>query len=252
MKENPTTPTPGSWSVDADRHRLADARPARQLGQHARPPVLLELQQQLELRSSAAAGWSPLGQGLGLHRRRRHPRIHHASKRNALCELITPRPAHLLAPRGAALSHRRGDPRLCARRRAGTGAGLPLPHRRRRQPPGARAARSAAGHASRVSAARCARAAARRARRRWSLMLTGKPVRADHRALASSAWSTAWSRGRARSARDRSSSRPPPPHRPPFAGAAAELAGRARTAAPGAAAPGRRRRGASTTRRPTR
>ena len=134
------TASPGSRCDKPGRQRQhAVARGADGTRRHAR-------------RGSSAtrrAAWCSSPAKSGLHRRRRHQRIHPAAHRpTEACELVRAAQRLLRAHRSAALPDRRGAARLRAGRRPGTGAGLPLSRRRRRRQADAGPARGAAGHPS--------------------------------------------------------------------------------------------------------
>ena len=97
-------------------------------------------------RPSARAG-DPIGQALGLHRRRRHRPVPRCHRPCADRGGVDARPRGARPPRPAAAADRRRDPRLLPRRRARSGAGLRFPHRHRRRE--LRLSRSSARPASR-------------------------------------------------------------------------------------------------------
>ena len=166
---------------------------------------------------AAARAGDPLRQEERLHRRRGHQGIHRASPTpTAAIELDPRRPAGVRSPRSAALPHRGGHPRLCARAAASSSRW-----------PAAIASRSATSgcHSGCPKCSwaftgfrrhRAHRAAARRA--------AGHGDDADRQAgarregAARSGWSIDWWRGRGagRCRAARSCCSRPPPHRPPL------------------------------------
>ena len=105
-----------------------------------------------ELRARPARAHHPLGQGIGLHRRRRHRGVHQGDQRGRGPRDRPARLGRVQQARGAALSHARAGQRLLHGRRPGTGARLPLPRRRGPAGHALRAARGDARHPGRAGA----------------------------------------------------------------------------------------------------
>ncbi len=131
-------------------HRLAQLRQARQLHQRAvaRHAGGARHASAGTREIAAARSGDPLGEGVGLHRRRRRARIRAAHERGAGIRAGARRATHLRSPRIAALPDRRHHPRLRARRRLRARARLPLSRRRQERQVLDRPARGDARHPS--------------------------------------------------------------------------------------------------------